>query len=113
MSSPEGSQRRYVQPQWPEDEPFILEMLGPGGGHILGPCSASDWTDNGEGNGAIVGCAIEGEKPIVLRIRSQERPEGGPLILYANDGSISDMDYAVWTHDEWAKAHPGEEFDWP
>ena len=37
----------------------------------------------------------------------------GPLILHANNGSIGDMDYAVWTHDEWTKAHPGEEFDWP
>ncbi len=107
MSSFEKSPRRYVQPQWPEDEPFILEMLGEGGGYVLGPFTADDWYKDEDGTwwaGPL------GGKPIALRVRSQEQPDGGPLILHANDGRISDMDYAVWTESSWREAHPGE--DW-
>ena len=49
MSSSEKSPRRYVQPRWPEDEPFILEMLGEGGGYVLGPFEARQWHKDEDG----------------------------------------------------------------
>jgi hypothetical protein len=109
MSGSDGSPRRYVRPGWPQDEPFILEMLGAGGGHVLGPFEARQW--HRDPDGAWWGVSQIGEKPIGLRVRSQEQIQDGPLILHANDGSIGDMDYAVWTKSSWQEAHPGE--DWP
>lgn len=114
MSSPEGSRRRYVQPRWPEDEPFILEMLGAGGGHVLGPFTADRWDPQPDGS---MYYSDGYTHPITLRVRSREPPDpesGGPLILHANDGSMGDMDYAVWTRASWAKGHPGEGWlgDW-
>src|SRR5664279_3888328 len=109
MSSSDGSPRTYVDPKWP-NEPFILEFIGPhGDGTVLGPFTAADWYKGDDGT--WWGATQPGEKPTALRVRSQEQPDGGPLILHANNGSIGDMDYAVWTRARWATAHPGEDFD--
>jgi hypothetical protein len=111
MSSFHRSPRRYEQPRWPQDQPFILEALGHGGGYVLGPFTADQWLPYPGEPGEIEGATQIAEKPIRLRVRGQEQINDGPLILHANDGSISDMDYAVWTRATWRAAHPGE--DWP
>jgi len=97
----------YQTPKWPTGETFYLEMVNQGDGTMLGPFMADYWYRDLDGT--WWGTPAEGMKPIGLRIRSQELYDG-KLIIHANDGDMGDMDYLVWTRQDWDRERPGE--DW-